>query len=322
MSWKVKGWVIGFWLISLSWLVVAKIAPGWGGGIQPDDLAGLDATALDSQPDLWKIRYRDRMIGFAATRVVAGTGDQLELRSVASFEELPVQTLLNDLFGILGSFIQPLAQGDDWNIQLLVATRMIFDSQHGFMRFVTHVDWDEQIDFLTVQGERSSSRSLDLVAQLNLIGSSPSQPLLKRRIDLPPGALVQDRLTPRSKLKQLSVGQTWTIPVYRPFPPQSAPAIIQAHVKRLEIVFWQGADVETYLVEYRREAGTGISVADSLIGREWIRVDGKILRQEVIFSGLELEFECIEVSDGDPRLDWLDEKIHPRLWSTSQESGK
>jgi hypothetical protein len=171
---------------------------------------------------------------------------------------------------------------------------------------------------ITIQGNRSSSRSLELNAQLNLPGSTAPQPLLQRRIDLPPGALIQDRLTPRSTLTQLTVGQTWTIPVYRPFPPQSAPELIQAHVKRLEILFWQGADVETHLVEYRREAGTGISVADSLVGREWVRADGKILRQEVFLSGLTLEFERVEAADGDPRLDWLNEETHPRLWRASK----
>jgi len=318
MSPKAKVGVMIFWFVSLCWLITVKIAPGWSGGMRPDDRAAIESAAVATQPDLWKIRWRDRSIGFAATRAVPVANQHLELRSVVRFEELPVQTLLSDLFGMWGSFMQPLGESDNWNVELLVTTRMLLDPQRSFSQFTTRVDLDDQLDFITIQGKRSSSRSLELAAQLNLPGSTTPQPLLQRRIDLPPGALVQDRLTPRSTLNRLTVGQTWTIPVYRPFPPQSAPEMIQAHVKRLEIIFWQGSDVETHLVEYRREAGTGISVADSLVGREWIRADGKVLRQDVILSGLTLEFERVDVSDGDPRLDWLNEQTHPRLWQESK----
>ena len=102
MSPNAKVGVMIFWAVSLYWLIAVKIAPGWGGGIRPDDRAAMQSAADASQPDLWKIRWRDRSIGFAATRVVSVADQHLELRSVVRFEELPVQTLLRDLFGMWG----------------------------------------------------------------------------------------------------------------------------------------------------------------------------------------------------------------------------
>lgn len=138
--------------------------------------------------------------------------------------------------------------------------------------------------------------------------------ILAREIELPPGAMVGDALAPRSELKNLVVGQSWTVPVYRPFPPGSPPQIIQATVKHLEFIFWEGSEIETMLVEYQSVAGSNINIASDPIGREWVRSDGTVIRQQVIFSGLKFQFERLPVEHQDARIELLDTDKHARLW--------
>ena len=116
-----------------------------------------------------------------------------------------------------------------------------------------------------LSGDTDVNGTLNLEARMfdSPSGGSGTQ-ILKREIELPAGALVGDALAPRPELKNLAVGQSWTVPVYRPFPPDSPPQIIQATVKHLEPILWEGNEVETMLVLYQSEAGSNINIASDI----------------------------------------------------------
>jgi hypothetical protein len=137
---------------------------------------------------------------------------------------------------------------------------------------------------------------------------------LRQELELPPDALVSDAFTPRSELKKLHVGQSWTIPVYRPFPPNSPLEIVAVHVEGHEGIIWEGKDVETLRVVYRTDAGSGIRASRDPVGREWVRRDGTVLRQEIGMSGLQLRFERLPPDNLDTRKNLLDPARHPALW--------
>jgi hypothetical protein len=149
------------------------------------------------------------------------------------------------------------------------------------------------------------------------VGADGGETFFRQQLELPPNLLVRDAFTPRGELTDLRLGQTWTIPVYRPFPPNSPVQIVEARVERHEIIIWNGDDVETKLLVYRSDAGSGIHATREPIGREWIRADGTVLRQEIALSGLKLLFERLPDEALEPRRQLMDAEQHPQLWRRS-----
>jgi hypothetical protein len=107
---------------------------------------------------------------------------------------------------------------------------------------------------------------------------------------LPSEAMVSGALSPQSRLAGLYVGQTWNLPVYRPFPPNQSLQQVQAKVESEELFTWQGEAVRAFQVVFRDEAGSGISVGREPIGRMWVRADGTVLEQETKIANLQFRF--------------------------------
>ncbi len=312
--------VICFWLAAMSWLAAKKILPGLMGGDQPDYYSVLDRADGEAPPDCWEISWQQRAIGFAATRVIRHDDGSTVMRSVVQFDELPLESMAGELFGVLAAVIKPLMQGSgDLTLEMLVASQTHFDQQRRFAGFHTVVDLGDMQGFLVLWGQVDEAGKLHVQARVNngLTGGGAGTPIVHRVIELPQDALVSDWLAPRPELKNLAVGQSWTIPVYRPFPPNSPPQIIEATVVRHDPIFWQSQDTETMLVEYRSDAGASINIASDPVGREWVRRDGTVLRQEVIFSGLRFRFERLLDHGDDLRAELLDDATHPRLWNST-----
>ncbi len=308
--------IVCFWLAAMSWLVVVKILPGLRTGQRPDYYSTLAADAARRPPDCWRILWHDRTIGFAATDVERMGGGEAVMRSVVQFERLPVQSIANELFGVLSVMLRPfMRDAENLEMEFLIASQLHFDGEHRFSGFTTRIDVAQEPDFLVLTGTSDRQGKIDVAARMFPDGTgTDGTEILTRQIDLPPGALVRDALAPRPELKNLTVGQSWTIPVYRPFPPGSPPQIVQATVKRLEPIHWEGQEVETMVVEYLSAAGSNINIASDPIGLEWIRLDGTVIRQQVMFSGVMFQFDRMPANALDSRSDLLDADLHPRLW--------
>ena len=310
--------VICFWFAAMSWLAAEKILPALFGGDPPDYQAALKISR--ARPDRWRIKWKERSLGFSASQTRQRPGGGVELRSIVRFEQLPVKSIAAELFGPLSALVEPLFAGErDFELEMLIATQMLFDNQRRLRWLHTTVDLADRRGFLVVDGQVQASGKLFLAVSLD-DGTSSSDSsriqVLQREIDLPPDALISDSLTPRPELKNLSLGQTWTFPVYRAFPPNSPVQIVRGKVQQHEIIFWDDRDVETMLVIYRSAAGSGINMSGGPLAKEWIRRDGSILRREVSLSGLQLRFERLPESTHDVRTEWLDADQHPRLWNT------
>jgi hypothetical protein len=147
-----------------------------------------------------------------------------------------------------------------------------------------------------------------------MAGPATQRQIFHHTMHLPPEILLTDSVSPRPELKHLRVGQTWTLPVYRAFPPNQPVQVVQATVERHEIIFWEGVDIETLLVVYHSDSGAEIQAARSALGKEWVRSDGTIVRQEVSLAGMRIQFERLGDPSRDQRVEWLDADAHPRLW--------
>ena len=309
-----NGLVVVFWMIAMTWLLAEKVIPPMLGGDPPDYQSVLEPAEEEKLPDAWKIRWKDKTVGFAASRVELRPDGELDRLSFVEFEDLPLESILSEMLGPVAAIVKPLIQNSHGlDLDMLVATRMTFDEDRRLARFETNIDLGDFGDFLRLTGTVQEDGKLDIVAQLSS-GSFGTGQTFKHSVQLPPEALVEGSLSPRPELKDLYIGQTWTIPVFRSFPPNSPVQILQAEVDKHEIIMWGSDEVETKLVVYRTEAGSGVQATREPISREWVREDGAVLRQQVRFSGLEMTFERESESSIDTRIDKLDE-LQVRLWS-------
>jgi hypothetical protein len=191
---------------------------------------------------------------------------------------------------------------------------MRFDDEKRLAAFDTTIDLGEMKNFLKLRGVLRNDGKLMIAAQLSS-GRSSSGEIFRQVVELPPEALVEGSLSPRPELRDLQLGQTWTIPVFRAFPPNSPVQILQAEVEpQFESFFWGGEEVETLVIVYRTDAGSGVHATRKPLSREWVRSsDGVIVQQAVSFSGLEMTFVRLTETELHLRGDRFDE-LQQRLW--------
>jgi hypothetical protein len=314
--------VVALWLGSMSWLVVQKILPPLLGGTPPDYQSELNRP----DPDYWRISWNDRAIGYAASQVHRHAKGVREIRNVVRFEDVPVESLVSEALGVWTKLVKPLlGTTADLRANAVVGTQVWFDALGQLAGFHTVLDLEGSPALFTVQGQVAASGELEVVARCGEPSavSTPSAdpPLFRQTIRLPPEALISDAFTPRGELANLQVGQAWTMPIYRPFPPNSPVEIVAVKAERHDVIIWDGQDVETVMLVYRSDAGSGLSVSRDPIATEWIRADGTVLRQEVVLSGVHLRFERLPPSTLDPGRLMLDPAKYPRLWSGSEAAG-
>ncbi len=284
-----------FWLIAMSWLLSQKVLPPLMVGDPPDYQASLpEAGAEVPPPTCWRIEWDGRYIGTAASQAVS-RDDGAELRSVIRFTKLPVKDMLRQLLGAMAPLISKSLGDEEFTPNMSVVTRLHFGEEKRLSDFQTVVDLPELPRFMFLDGRVDETGKLRLTATASygspIPGEPPPRVTYRHELDLPRDALVGDSLSPRSELTNLKVGQQWTIPTYRPFPPNAPVQILLAKVERKEFITWDNDLVETLVVVYHDEAGTGLGSARGPIGRTWVQPDGTVLRQEAMLSNMRITFE-------------------------------
>lgn len=299
------------WLTSMSWLLTAKVLPTLRTGKPPDYAPRVSAQSTP-EPVVWRIAWNDRRIGTAVSQQ-SPRADGFAVRHVVQFDKLPVDKMLEEALGVAGSFLKPVLGDSGLEVGLLVATELQFAQDRRLKEFYTTADVGDMQGMLRVTGVADQRGKLRLSTRVGGAGGIPVTHL-RQQLDLPPNAVVGDAYAPRSELRNLTPGQEWTIPVYQPFPPNSPVRIIAAKAEQLEVILWDGKDVETIRVVYHDEAGTGLQATRAPIGREWVRADGLVLQQEIRWGGAVILFERQPDALNQPLVDALDSNKQPRLW--------
>jgi hypothetical protein len=313
--------VLVFWGATMSWLVASKVLPPLLGGQPPDYSVRLPSQEQNPDPIGWRITWNDRRIGTAVSQPVRRADGGISLRQLVHFDRLPLNAMLAEGFGagFLGSLLKPLAGGEQQlEFDLQLATELRFNAQREFISFQSVVDMAGVPGFLQLQGVATVNRSLAITSRFGPTPYGAKDGVLRHEISLPSRSLVSDPFAPRPELRNLRVGQQWTIPMYRPFPPNSPVRIVEAVAQRLDVIVWNGRDIETILVEYREDAGSGLHAARDPILREWVRTDGQVLKHEIRVSGLLVTFERLTQSTAGPEAELLDPEKHPRLWMSDE----
>jgi hypothetical protein len=292
--------VILFWLAAMTWLAVEKVLPPLVGGNAPDYRAPLAAAPKNPPPVAWRLVWNSVGIGHAITQVRPAEEHGAEMRSVVRFEKLDVKKLLEQLLGAFARLVPSLGD-EELRFDMTIVSRLQFDREQTLQRLETSLEVADMPRVLNLQGDVKDGRLLEVVVFSGDRRPDPADPgreIFRQQLELPRDALVGDAFAPNPELKNLEVGQSWTVPVYRPFPPNSPVQIIEAKAERLDTIYWGNDPVEVVVVAYRNEAGSGIGAAREPVGRAWVRPDGLVLKQEVVFSNVRLEFQRLTEEEG------------------------
>jgi hypothetical protein len=275
--------VVLFWLATMSWLVVAKILPALRVGDAPNYASILEHT-LDEPPDCWKIQMQGRTIGWAAGKVVRRDDAVSEFYSRVYLGALPLDELAP---GWLSSVLKPVFSNLR-EVDIDKRSRFTVDPLGRLSEFESRLRLGNVADAIKVQGQVDGA-TLTLSVQSGEISATTTRPLS-------PNSLMSDELSPQARMPGLRVGQTWTVPLYSPFRTAGSPLeILQAIVEREDPFDWDGQTVNTRVIVYRGDSGSGLSGGQTR-GRMWVREDGVVLLQEVsVFRSL-VRFERLPQS--------------------------
>jgi hypothetical protein len=91
-------------------------------------------------------------------------------------------------------------------------------------------------------------------------------------------------------MQGLSVGQKWTTPVVNPLSTSNSVRLVESLVESKETITWQDRPVETFLVVYRYDSGSGAAAREP-VGKAWVQNDGLVIRQELPIGTARVRFE-------------------------------
>lgn len=277
------------WFASMGWLVSTKILPALSAGNPPDYGQLLPNTAVrDPEPIRWSIRWNGKNIGWAENKITRSFDGTGRIVNEVNFEQLPVDEMLRDVMGVLGRLAGPLT-GEIGPIDMHVVTNLDFDNYGVLSRFTTKVDIGTLLELLLIEGHVKDDK-LDLAARVKSDGENATEVYRRKEVKLPPDALVADTFSPRPKLANLRVGQTWTFQSYQPLMPHSPLTLIEAKVEGEELVEWNGKMTRARKVVFRKDPGSGISSTRRPVSETWVTFDGTVLRQDLWLANVKVQF--------------------------------
>ena len=260
--------VVVLWLVTMTWLVKAKVLPTLLIGDPPDHRKILEARQ-NEPPVGWQLRWNDRSVGWAMSATRALPEGDTRIVSRVHFDELPLGEMTP---GWLRAFSR-LLEKPSAKLETDARSVLTTDTQGRLARIESSIDFQPLREVISVTGVVEGSEMTVTVRSRDFS--------YKTDIAIDPKTLEGDSLSPRTQLPGLHEGQTWTVEVCSPLRYPNRPLeILQAKVERLEQLHWNGRAVRVWLVEYHDNPGYRLSSAKKPRGRLWVQLDGTVLKQE------------------------------------------
>jgi hypothetical protein len=293
--------VVLLWLVTMSWLVIAKVLPPLLVGEPPSYRQVIEAQDRDPVVG-WRVLSKGQSLGWALTDTKSQPTGLTEVHGRVHFDAFPLSSMAP-------IWLQPflvLAKKPLDHLSLDANSAMLIDGFGRLLRFDSAVRLEPLIDEISMRGSVDGS-------QLQLQVRSGNQSFT-HEISLPPKALLADALSPQTRLPGLHVGQSWTVPVFNPLWPTKSPIeIISAKVEEEESILWNGELQNTLVVVYRYDSGTG-GAKQNAQGKLWVRRDGVVLKQEAMLFDSSIVF--VRLSEKEAKK--LVNAVGPRWWAFSR----
>ncbi|MDX1962800.1 MAG: hypothetical protein SFX18_06585 [Pirellulales bacterium] len=274
------GLVVAFWVTSMGWLLVTKLLPPLQMG-EPPSYRSIYGNAAISRPRPvgWQMTWRDKPMGWAVTHYECDDQNYTTVQSHVHFDFLPVDELLPVLFrGLWDSRVRGLGK-----IHLDADSKIVIDP-HGLLQSLSfHLTSPELPEPIRVTGQLRNEK-------LQIVIFNQSQQFTK--LELPGNVVLGNDLSPMSRLPGLTVGQTWTVPIYSPFrvTTSSPVEMYQATVERRDILLWQNDLHPVLVVTMRPDSGALGTNQRRPRARLWVDEMGQVLLQESFIQNFKLAF--------------------------------
>ena len=270
--------VIALWLSSMSWLVVVRILPSFGGGEPP-----LSESYETGKVVAWRVDWNGKDVGRAASVRVAGVDATIELHNRLRLEKFPLMELVP-------SFMR-FTLGEIGDMTFDAITRIEFDPLGNFSSFDSRISVNELPSVLTITG-----RIKDACLELKVSAGAITH---RTPVYLPDSKSLNEALFPVSKLPNIRVGRRWKEEVYSPFRTAGDPVeLVQVEVVGVEQMLYEDDNVRVLRVEYRSVTSTGVAENSKLLAVSWVESqEGSVLRRDVYVGDSKLRFERLSDSE-------------------------
>lgn len=278
--------IVACWLVSMGWLVSTKILPALREGTPPDFRDEfVNQEKLPPPPVAWDLFWNDKPLGTSVSQAYTDDGEPAEFRSLVQLRQLAVKEVAQEFLGGLAYLAGPLLGSDNTRIDLTIATRLRLDWEGELQVFESAVRTGDGGDLLFLRGNRAEEDRLRLTL---LTGNTSID--VPQEFALPPKSRYAEAFSPRTRMQGLSLGQKWTTPVVNPLTSSESVRLVESLVESRETIVWQDEPLETFVVVYRYDSGSGAAARDP-VGRVWVSDDGQVLRQELPIGSARVRFE-------------------------------
>jgi hypothetical protein len=276
--------VIVFWLATMTWLVVVKVAPALRRGESPDHHLASVERMQDALPVLWDMKWNYHPVGWAANRAARRSDGGSIIQSRVQFGE--IQTLADLPVGLRLLVDKLVGATNTLALRLDNTTQLSPNREFELLDSSVRLNDDPlAAPFIRIQGTVENNR----LALQFWVGAQEAP--TSKVVPIPPQSLVSDEISPRGFMPNLRLHQEWTTYQVSPLPPPGVQKVVTAKVEHYEPIAWNGTVTDTLVVVYREDAGAGSWAADEYLGRLWVRpADGMVIKQEVILLGARLTF--------------------------------
>lgn len=278
--------VVACWLLSMGWLVTTKVLPALRQGTPPDFTQEFAKKEEAPPPPVaWDLYWNEQPIGTSVSQAYSDDGEPAEFRSLVQLRQLAVKEVAREFLGGLSFLADSLLGGAGGRIDLTIATRLRLDWEGELDDIESSVRSDDGMDLIFVRGKRTEEDRLRLS-----LTSGDSSFDVPQEFPLPPKSRYEEAFSPRTRMQGLSVGQKWTTPVVNPLSTSNSVRLVESLVESKETITWQDRPVETFLVVYRYDSGSGAAAREP-VGKAWVQNDGLVIRQELPIGTARVRFE-------------------------------
>jgi hypothetical protein len=293
-----KGVVVLFWMVTMTWLVVEKVLPPLERGDPPTFHSAWGSLDPHAPPVGWFVDWNGRRIGWAASRILQPSSGLLEIYSRVHFSRWP----LEDLVPVWMRTVLHEAVSSLGGLEMDAYNQLDIDPLNRLVGFCSTIHLKKVPQAIVVEGTIEKNR---LRLRVDAGGNSFTPP----EHTLPQDALLVDELSPQATLIGLHDGQRWTVPVFNPLQPDSPMDVVEATVKGHETLDWYGKSVAVFMVTYQNDSGAELGMAQTPRQKLWVTSDGTVLRQEAWLFDSRLSFIRMSPDDSAKYTANLDETL-------------
>lgn len=260
--------IVLFWVGAMTYLVVDRILPPWGGDAPP-------VTRIVSQqaPVAWRVSVDGEPVGLAVMQAVPTQVGSTDVLSTLELTRIPAPKSPPPWLGPLVKSIGSIG------FQMETCSR--FDALGLLLSFDTKLTISDYSEPIRLSGTVRDD-ALKLRVRYRGLTKEFDQPWSNE-------ASLATEFSPEPRILPVHAGRVWRHEVYSPLAPTSRPMeVLEASVTQRVRHEFNGESLNGWIVEYRSTEKTGRSEDGRLRAELRVAEDGRVLQQDARLFGVRL----------------------------------